>query len=291
MRQIMNEKLEISASNPIRARHYDYDRFTYPWHFHSQYELIYVAESHGQCFVGDCIEQYSAGDIILLGSNVPHYMRSNDIYHSGETSLRVQGTIIQFEQNFLQYSLMYYPQLLLIKTLLEEAKRGILFPKKAIEGITKQVVDFPQLKGFRQISVLLEILQELANTSQRKSLASACYYEKLPSMGNKRMDKIISFINGNYTRNLKLDEVAEMANMNTTAFCRFFKEATGKTFLQYVMDMRTGYACKLLTIGDLDVAQVAIDSGFESISNFNRIFKQKNKMTPVQYRKQITTVY
>ena len=129
-RPIINEKLPISESNPIKARYYDYDRFTYPWHFHSQYEIIYVKESHGLCFVGDCIEKFSAGDVILFGTNLPHYMRSNDIYGSENATSRVQGTIIQFEQNFMQYSFDYYPQFLQIKILLEESKRGVIFPKQ-----------------------------------------------------------------------------------------------------------------------------------------------------------------
>ena len=129
-RPIINEKLPISESNPIKARHYDYDRFTYPWHFHSQYEIIYVKESHGLCFVGDCIEKFSAGDVILFGTNLPHYMRSNDIYGSENATSRVQGTIIQFEQNFMQYSFDYYPQFQQIKMLLEESNRGIIFPKQ-----------------------------------------------------------------------------------------------------------------------------------------------------------------
>lgn len=97
-RPIINEKLPISESNPIKARHYDYDRFTYPWHFHSQYEIIYVKESHGLCFVGDCIEKFSAGDVILFGTNLPHYMRSNDIYGSENVTSRVQGTIISLSR-------------------------------------------------------------------------------------------------------------------------------------------------------------------------------------------------
>lgn len=81
MRQIINEQLQISESNPIKARYYDYDRFTYPWHFHSQYEIIYVKKSCGRCFVGDCIERFSEGDVVLFGPSLPHYMRSDDAYH------------------------------------------------------------------------------------------------------------------------------------------------------------------------------------------------------------------
>ena len=158
-RPIINEKLPISESNPIKARHYDYDRFTYPWHFHSQYEIIYVKESHGLCFVGDCIEKFSAGDVILFGTNLPHYMRSNDIYGSENATSRVQGTIIQFEQNFMQYSFDYYPQFLQIKMLLEESKRGIIFPKQDATRVGELLSGFLSLSGFRQISGLLDLLQ------------------------------------------------------------------------------------------------------------------------------------
>ncbi len=289
MRQLINEQLQISESNPIKARRYDYDRFSYPWHFHSQYEIIYVEKSGGLCFVGDCIERFSEGDVVLLGPNLPHYMRSDDAYQGGNPLLRVQGTIIQFEENFMQYSFDRYPQFRQIRLLLEEAKRGVLFRAAAEAGDTvrRLLSAFPGLKGFCQLTGLLELLQAMAVSAPKKLLASPCYYEKFPTAGNKRIDKIISFINSNYTRPLRLDEMAEMANMNSSAFCRFFKEATEKTFLQYVADMRIGYACKLLAIGDMEVAQIAVECGFDAISHFNRTFKQLTGMTPTQYRSQI----
>ena len=287
MRQIINEQLQISESNPIKARYYDYDRFTYPWHFHSQYEIIYVKKGRGCCFVGDCIEQFADGDVILFGPNLPHYMRSDDEYRCGNPMLRVQGTIVQFEENFMQYSFDHYPQFHQIRLLLEESKRGVLLHTAGSGPVCGMMSGFPGLKGFGQIAGLLDLLQELSVSVQRKMLASPFYYEKFPAVGNKRIDEIISFINSNYTRSLKLDEIAEMANMNSSAFCRFFKEVTERTFLQYVTDMRIGYACKLLTIGDMEVSQIAVECGFDSISHFNRTFKQLTKLTPTQYRNQI----
>ena len=256
------------------ARYYDYDRFTYPWHFHSQYEIIYVRNSSGRCFVGDCIERFSDGDVILFGPNLPHYMRSDDAYHCGNPLLRVQGTIIQFEENFMQYSFDHYPQFHQIRLLLKEAKRGVVFHTADDSPARDMVSAFPELKGFGQITGLLDLLQGLSVSSPKKMLASPCYYEKFPTAGN-------------YTRSLKLDEIAEMANMNSSAFCRFFKEVTEKTFLQYVTDMRIGYACKLLTIGDMEISQIAVECGFDSISHFNRTFKQLTGLTPTQYRNQI----
>ena len=140
------------------------------------------------------------------------------------------------------------------------------------------------MKGFNQITQLLDLLQEMANAPSRKVLASPHYSEKFPAMGDKRIDKIISFINSNYTRKLRLDEIAEKANMNSTAFCRYFKENTGKTLLQYVMEMRVGYACKLLAVGNMDISQIALECGFDSITHFNRTFKQWTQLTPTQYR-------
>ena len=237
--------------------------------------------------MGDCIERFSDGDVILFGPNLPHYMRSDDAYHCGNPLLRVQGTIIQFEENFMQYSFDHYPQFHQIRLLLKEAKRGVVFHTADDSPARDMVSAFPKLKGFGQITGLLDLLQGLSVSSPKKMLASPFYYEKFPTAGNKRIDKIISFINSNYTRSLKLDEIAEMANMNSSAFCRFFKEVTEKTFLQYVTDMRIGYACKLLTIGDMEISQIAVECGFDSISHFNRTFKQLTGLTPTQYRNQI----
>ena len=201
---------------------------------------------------------------------------------------RVQGTIIQFEENFMQYSFDHYPQFLPDTGVAERGQTGWLSFYTADAGPVRDMVSaFPELKGFGQITGLLDLLQALAVSVPRRMLASPCYYEKFPTAGNKRIDKIISFINSNYTRSLKLDEIAEMANMNSSAFCRFFKDATEKTFLQYVADMRIGYACKLLTIGDMEVSQIAVECGFDSIPHFNRTFKQLTGLTPTQYRNQI----
>jgi AraC-like DNA-binding protein len=283
----MNEKLPISEVNPIRPRYYDYAHFTYPWHFHSQYELIYVKESTGLCFVGDCIEKYGDGDLILFGTNLPHYMLSDDIYKTGNPQLRVKGTIIQFEMDFMSYSIEHYPQFLQIKTFLEESKRGIFFRQLDNASIISLLNRFPGFKGFDQIANLLLLLQKMATYSDRQLLASPLYYEAFPTLGNKRIEKIISFINSNYTRDIGLSEIASMAAMNPSAFCRYFKENTGKTYMQYVTDMRIGYACKLLALDKMSVSEISDECGFDSISNFNRTFKQATQFTPTQYQQKI----
>ena len=132
MKTIMNERLLISESAPLNVRFYDYNHFTYPLHFHSEYEIIYIKESTGTRFIGNNITRYEAGDILLIGSNLPHFLKSDDIYHSGNNDLRVKGTIIQFEKDFMYYALNNYPHFIKIKKLLHESQRGIYFdPSKA----------------------------------------------------------------------------------------------------------------------------------------------------------------
>ena len=127
-RRMINEQLPISESSPIKARFYDYAHFTYPWHFHAEYEIIYFKEGTGTSFIGNNMENFKDGDFILIGSNLPHYMKSDDVYHAADSSLRTKGTIIQFEQDFMQYSIRHYIQFTKIKKLLDDSQRGIYFP-------------------------------------------------------------------------------------------------------------------------------------------------------------------
>lgn len=287
MKTIMNEKLPISNTSPIKARYYDYQHFTYPWHFHSQYELMYVENGFGQCFVGDSIHKFSDGDLILFGSNLPHYMNSDDSYKKKNSNLRVKGTIVQFEKDFMNYSINNYPQFLQIKTLLENSGRGILFPKEQSDKIKSILKKLPEMNGFQQIINFLNLLQELASCKKNTVLASPQFYKSFPKLGNSRIEKIISFININYTRNISLTEIASLAAMNVSSFCRYFKEQTGKTFLEYIAEMRIGYACKLLTLNEKSINQISIECGFESITHFNKTFKKQTHFTPTIYKQKI----
>lgn len=283
----MNEKLPISTENPIKARYYDYPYFTYPWHFHSQYEIIYVKKGFGQCFVGDSIEKFSEGFIILLGANLPHYMKSDEAFKTNNKKLRVKGTIIQFEKDFMYYSFTNYPQFIQIKALLEMSKRGIYFPVSSSKKLTYLLNKIPAMGSLNQLTSLLLLLQEMVLCEEKRLLATPHFHDSLPDFGNKRLEKVLSFINSNYTRNLQLKDVATIAAMNHMAFCRYFKEATGKTLLQYIAEMRIGYACKLLTLNDMTINQICIECGFESITQFNRTFKRATQLTPTEYRKHI----
>lgn len=289
--RFMHEQLSINEHNPIIARYYDYNRFTYPWHFHSEYEIIYVENGNGERFVADHMGEFNSGEIILLGSNLPHYMRSAPEYFSENCTKRVNGVVIQFHKDFMTYAINNYIDLKPIKEILDLSRRGIHFPKPGNEDIVERIQSLPIYKGIDRIINLLLLLNSMAKSVNKLPLGSSQFNNSLSMFSDDRLEKILSYINYHYTEKIELDTVAAMIPMNTTAFCRYFKDKSGKTFMDYILDLRVGYACKLLSGIPKDITEICIASGFNSTTHFNRIFKRKTGLTPTEYRKKFSQAY
>ena len=156
MKKIVNEQLYISDSNPIKARAYDYKSFTYPWHFHGEYEILYVEKGFGQCIIGDGIIDYTDETLLLFGSSLPHCMQNPPEYDNDE-SLRVNGAIIQFEKDFMQYSFAHYVQFTNINNLLNESNRGVKISIKNKPEIATLLKQIPETEGMEQIISFLPV--------------------------------------------------------------------------------------------------------------------------------------
>jgi AraC-like DNA-binding protein len=282
--QIMHEQLTINEQNPIIARYYDYDHFTYPWHFHNEFEIIYVKESHGERFVADSMEYFQPGDVILLGSNLPHYMRSNEIYYKDNPELRVKGVVIQFAHDYMSHAINKYAELTHIKLLLNNAKRGFHFPHPQNQEIIRDIETLPTHKGFQRIIHLLLLLDKMATLKDKRLLGSPHFSENITIFFDNRIEKILSFLNYHYLENIGLDDLSFKFSMNTSAFCRYFKQKTGKSYINYIQDLRIGHACKLLIGTAYDISHIGIECGFNTICHFNKIFKRKTSLTPSEYR-------
>ncbi|NDV64711.1 AraC family transcriptional regulator [Bacteroides sp. 224] len=283
MKKIINEQLPISKSSPLKARFYHYKRFTYPWHFHPEYEIIYVKTGTGTRFIGNSIERYTDGDILLTGPNLPHCMKSDEAYSADDCLLSVKGTIIQFEKDFMQHAINHYPHFIKIKTLFEESQRGVFFPSPHSSKLKALLDSIPQEKGIDQITSFLQLLKLMSETNSRQIISTSDYTYHIP-FDVSRIDKIIAYLNKHYTRRIDLEEISSFAAMNPTAFCRFFKGKTGKSFKNYILDMRIDYACKLLLMEDTNISQVSIECGFETITYFNKVFKEQTGQTPTEYK-------
>jgi AraC-like DNA-binding protein len=282
----MFEQLTINEQSPIIARHYDYERFTYPWHFHSEYEIIYVEEGMGERFVADSMEPFSPGDLILMGSNVPHYMRSAEKYYAGNASLRVRGVVIQFAHDYMTHTISRYADMTPVKRLLEESQRGLHFPSPDNKDLIKCINNLPTNKGVERITNLLLLLDKMANFPSKRILGSLHFSSKPSQSADSRSKKALSYITGHYTENIRLEAVAAIVSMNKSAFCRYLKEKTGRSYIEYVQSLRIGYACKLLISTSYDILQISMECGFNTVCHFNKMFKRNTGLTPSEYRKQ-----
>ena len=288
--KIMHEQVSFSPNTSLKVKWDDFPRFTYPWHFHSEYEIVFVLKSFGKRFVADSIEPFSEGDLVMLGSNLPHFWKNDDLFFSEDKEYRVNAIVIHFPKDFFEYEIANYSEFHSIRKLLRRSERGIKFHPDFSKKIGKDLKRLLKLKDLEQMLFFLKTLDKMSRTDQYKLLASDLYKIEEHGVLNDRLDKIMHFINQNYHRKIMQEEIAEKVGMTTAAFCRYFKEKTGKTFIIFVNEMRVGYACKLLIEKKMSVSQICFECGFNNLANFNRAFKKISGYTPSSYQEQFIKV-
>ncbi len=281
--KVMQEYIDFPLRTAVKVKWRKMPHFTYPWHFHSEFEILYVIEGSGTSFVADNIEQFGSGDLAMLGSNLPHFWRSDEKYHAPESHEKINYIVIQFPGDLFREPIFEYPEFHVIQELFGRSSRGIRFLPPFSEKAGKMVLKVAQSSGFDRVILLLKLLHELAKTEKYRLLAGELYHQQNHDFTDNRLTKVLHFLTTQYQQKIELDKVAEIAHLHPSAFCRFFKEKTGKSLSEYVTDLRISYACKLIIEGKLSVSQVCFESGFNNLSNFNRTFKRLTKMTPTEY--------
>jgi AraC-like DNA-binding protein/mannose-6-phosphate isomerase-like protein (cupin superfamily) len=279
----MHEHIDFPGRSAVKVKLREMPHFTYPWHFHPEFEILYVIEGSGTSFVADSIETFQSGDLALMGSNLPHFWRSDENYLKIERKLKIKYIVIQFPNDLLKDEIENYPEYHLIGELLKRASQGIRFSIEFSRKISSKIIKISKIGGFERIILLQELLQVMAKSKDYRLLAGEFYQKGNNNFTNFRLTKVMQFLNTNYQKKIELEKIAGIANLHPAAFCRFFKEKTGKSLSEYVNDMRIGYACRLIIDGKLSVSQISYESGFNNLSNFNRTFKKHTGFTPTNY--------
>lgn len=283
--KIMHEQVSFPPRTMLKVKWDDFPHFTYPWHFHSEFEIVYILKSSGKRFVADNVEPFSEGDLTLLGSFLPHFWKS-ELENSQNETCRVNAIVVQFHQDFFREEISSYPEFHRINELLKKAERGVQFNGPSREKIGRMLKKLLRMNGLERMLYFIRLLDTMARAADFRILASKAYQLEEHRELNNRLDKVMHFINTNYQRKISQDEIARKIGMTTPAFCRYFKEKTGKGFSYFVNEMRIGYACKLLIERNLTITQVCFECGFNNISNFNRMFKRQTGYTPGEYQQQ-----
>ena len=269
-------------NSSFTAKQNRYPYFLKIWHYHPELELVFISKSTGTRFIGDSIEKFEEGDVILIGKNLPHMWLNDDDYFNEASHLMAEAIAVHFKIDFLGPAFFEIPEMKHISALLTRANQGIQFINVK-HHILLEIKDILILDGFEKTIKLIRILDALAKHNNYKLLSSEGFINSFNRTENKRLDKIYEYIFKNFKEPISLKDVADIANMNPSAFSRFFTRINRKTFSRYLNEIRIGFACKLLMEHRYTIATICYESGFNNISNFNRQFKEITKMSPTEY--------
>ena len=255
------------------------------WHYHPEVELIHFHNGFGTQFIGDHISQFEPGDIVLVGCNLPHFWKYDEIYFRDPEHPVPYSTVIHFFENFMGERFLLLPETRPIKNLLERSKRGIRVKGLAAKGIADLIAQVYQAEGVYRITALIGGLTAIALSEHLATLSSLGFKYEFPDADNKRINAIYSYAFNHFHEKIKLEEVASVAQLTPNSFCRYFRRLTGKTFSDFITEIRVGYACKLLIANQSSVKQICYESGFNNFSCFHRQFKTMTGETPQHYQK------
>lgn len=261
------------------------DSYHATWHYHPEYQLTLVLKGSGYRLVGDTITPLRAGDLVLVGANLPHVWHQDTV--RGSEAKPVHAIIVRFLDSFLGHEFLQIPEAAALRRLLSRAGRGLQVTGETRDHVAHKMEALPNLTGLERLAGLLSILGVLAGSRELKPIASPGFAPQLSSGDQNRVERVLAFIHARLTEPLDRSAVAAEAHLSRGAFSRFFKLRTGKTLPQYVNELRVGRACSLLADEQLKVTDLALECGFQNLANFNRRFREITGLTPREYRRQL----
>jgi AraC-like DNA-binding protein len=268
------------------------------WHYHPEIELIHFHKGSGTQFVGDHIKRFAPGDVVLVGSNLPHYWRFDQAADRCEAAAVETGdpaagdpaataavsTVLHFMPDFWGAKFLDLSENKPIKQLLEKAAKGLLLTGSLREEVAAVMKGLPLAEGPERIMGLIKMLSAISRSEELIGLSSVGYQYILLDSENDRINDIYEFTFNNFNQKIYLEQVAGISGLVPNSFCRYFKSRTGKTYFQFLTEIRVGHACKLLMSNNADIKEVCYESGFLNFSCFHRRFKEITGQSPQSYR-------
>lgn len=278
----MKAQLEpiVSASgNSFHARSFDQAMFDHPLHYHPEVELAYIKRSSGTLIVGDHIGSFGAGELYLLGSDLPHIFSQTEPPSKGAAA-----EVLQFRAGPSGDAFFSGMEGRAFRELLEQARLGLQFDSDTSNTAGKLMIEIRNASGLRRWAYFIELAERLMQVKPLRTFASLGYVSELATTRSDRIERVCQYILEHFKDDLSHLEVAKHFRMPPASFSRLFKKATRKTFQEFLNELRLGHACRQLADSDATVTEIAFASGFRNLSNFNRRFKQAYGCSPREYR-------
>ena len=277
---IMREITPLTSSDCFTIFTRVKSEFDFPLHCHEELELNFIMNAKGaKRVIGDHICEIDEMELVLVGSNLPH------VWHTHKCkSKEIREITIQFHKDLFDEKFLRRNQLSFLRNLMEKSAKGILFSNQTIQQIAPRLTLLSQKQGFDSVLELLSILHDLSISRNMHTLSGSTFNNAELSYNSRRIERAVEYMNHSFQKHITLTEVAKLANMTDVSFSRFFRNRTGITFMDSLLEMRLGHASRLLIDTTQSVAEIAYNCGFNNISNFNRLFKKKKGCTPREFR-------
>jgi AraC-like DNA-binding protein len=254
------------------------------WHYHNNFEISFITEGSGKRIVADSIEEFQPGDLVFIGSSIPHVWIADKEQRviSGRT---LEMVYLQFSSNIFFPQLLALPEFKNVKRAIEMSERGIQVVGQTLNEVSEIMLQLPYLTGFDRINYFFRLIDIIGKSDTNISLASEDFMRKQFKPANRRIGLIHDYLMNHYREEIDLKQLAELVHMAEGSLCRFFKMNVGISVFEYLNRIKVEFACKLLMDPEMGIVDVCLDSGFNNLSHFNKQFRKNIGLTPSEYRK------
>lgn len=253
------------------------------WHYHEELEIVLIEEGRGTCYIGDFINNFKEGDLILIGSNTAHYWLFDDEFLDGDNNFQIKVHVLHFRSSIFGSDFLNLPENKQIQNLLTNTRNSLKFGDYDYKQIESLFLRLTQKLPVNSLLLLLELLQKLS-LSKPDKLISSEYANQSRLHELDRLNKVFEYLRVNFRSKITLHDVSELAGLTVNSFCRFFKANTGKTFVEFLIEIRINYASKLLVETLDSVKEISLKSGFNNSVSFHKKFRELKQLTPTDYR-------
>jgi AraC-like DNA-binding protein len=258
-----------------------------PFHYHPELELIYIKEGKGKRIIGDKLDSFHAGEIVFVGSNLPHEWKNDEQLRNDSGSLHPHSIVAYFDKEVFSKGFYNLRESDKINSLLKKADRGLKVNGQTREVIGRKMEELVQKKDFERIIGLMEILHLLSISNDLECLVYEGYHRTATNNSPDRLSVVFDYVRTNYHEDISLQSVSKLAHLTPPAFCRMFKQKTGRSFFSYLNEVRISNSCKLLSETGNNISEVAFHCGYRTLSNFNKFFKKSTGLSPKAYREKL----
>jgi AraC-like DNA-binding protein/quercetin dioxygenase-like cupin family protein len=258
------------------------------WHYHTEVELIHFEKGQGTHFIGDYVKRFNRGDIVLIGSSLPHYTRFDDEYFQDTENFVPDIRVVHFSDNLGAEELLLLPEMKGVRSVLEKSRRGLKLTGSHANKAAALMEKMLTAQGLDRLLLLFQVLNVFANARDVTMLSSIGFKPNLAEHENSRINDVYEYTLKNFRNRIELEEIARVANLSTNSFCRYFKSRTKKTYTRFLLELRVGHACKLLIEDNLNIKQVCYNCGFNNLTSFHKYFRQITGKSPRAYKNEFS---